>query len=123
MGGRPWLVDKLLLIGWSLLVIIVGTGFSIVFGRYKVNPGWWAIGVLTLGFALSVGWDSRAHWQSTGFLVFLFGWMVVYLASMVLAIAYLSWVYWILVLFAVLFIGNIAKLRLFTRPPGPRSPS
>src|SRR6266404_3869911 len=113
---HQWALDKALLVGWSISLILLTIAAFWISESYGHSPLLVFGAIFSLGFAATIGWSFRRYRRSLGIIIFLFCWLVVHIA-LTLTLLSLSPSWWLPALFIEAFIGYGAAFLLFGIAP------
>jgi hypothetical protein len=117
-GGVKKLLDRLLLVGAALLVIVIGGSGFLLADKYHIDSVWVLLAWVSVGFFAGVGWDYRAQFRSMPFSSFFVAWLLLHLVIFVLVVSRFGWLYWLAALFLELFFFYATAELLFgLKPP------
>jgi len=116
-GLRKRLLDRLALLGSSLLLIAVGGGVFLWADKHHVNDAWVFGSWVSLIFVGIVAWPFRSKFRSPNFVAFCVSWLLLHVAIFLLVISYFGLLYYIPIVVLELWIGYTVAIWQFGPPP------
>lgn len=117
------LLDRLALLGCSLLVIAVGGSAFLFADKYQVSEAWVFGAWAAVFFFLIVGWGYRGKFRDPAFVSFFAAWTVVHALVYILVLAYLGFLWYVPIAVLELWVGYTIAIWQFGPPPAARSSS
>lgn len=111
-----WLRDKMLLIGVALAVCLVSVGAGILCEILRINLGWFIFAWGAIFLFPLIGKEFRDYFKRPPFVVFFIVWMCAHGATVAAMIAWLSVLFWPVVLVLELGLGFTLAHRIFGFP-------
>jgi hypothetical protein len=116
-GVGKRLLDRLALLGASLLFIAVGGGVFLWADKHHINDAWVFAGSASLTFLGIVGWPFRSKFRLPNFVAFFVAWLLLHVAIFLLVLGYLGFLYYVPIVVLELWIGYTLAIWPFGPPP------
>ncbi len=113
-------LDVCLLVVSAVFVCILGVGASVIAEIRHINPLWVFLSLISIGFFAGVSEEYRKELRSVRFILFVFGWVVVNMAVVVMVLASFGWLWLIPALLLEQFLFYMSAFWLFGLQPRSR---
>lgn len=110
------LLDRLALLGSSLVLIAAGIGVFLWAQNHHINVAWVFGGWVSLIFLGIVGWPFRSKFRLPNFVAFFVAWLILHAVIFLLVINYFGFGYYVPIVMLELWIGYTLLIWQFGPP-------